>query len=265
MPPLPNIDVRTDRSGITTIAITRPEVRNALTVDAMRELRTAFSTAIDAGDTRAVVLHGSEGSFCAGADLSLVRSALDGDAPSVLGPMVTELHDAIRVIRSAPFPVVAAIEGFAVGAGMGLALAADARVTDVDARLVPGYFGIGASPDGGVSYFLARALGAARATALILRNQPLDADTMASFGLVEEVVAPGQAIEAASALAQQVAGAPPLALVRLRRLVDDATAQSLTAHLDAERDAVAELWATHDFQEGVSAFLERRSPTFLGE
>lgn len=259
-----NVEVFREDDGVTRIVLSRPKVRNAISVEAVVELRETFTATEEGGDTRAVVLHGAEGSFCAGADLALVRAALDGDPPSVLEPLVTELHDTIRVIRGVPFPVVAAVEGFAVGAGMGLALAADVRIADPAARLVPGYFGIGASPDGGVSYFLTRALGATRATSLILHNRPLDADTMASLGLVERIAEPGQAVAAAVEHARSLTNVPPLALVRMRRLVDSATTMTLSEQLDAERALVAELWATTDFREGVSSFVERRTPHFTG-
>ncbi len=260
-----NVELQGETGGITRVVLNRPQVRNAITVESVVELRDALNQTIDAGRTKAAVLHGAEGSFCAGADLSLVRAALDGDPPAVLDPLVTELHQTIRVLRSAPFPIVAAIEGFAVGAGMGLALAADTRVADRKAQLVPGYFGIGASPDGGVSYFLTRALGAARTTSLFVHNRALDAAALESFGLVEELVEPGEAVSAAVEQARALAGIPPLALTRMRRLVDEATTHDLSDHLDAERTAVAELWQTHDFREGVSAFVERRTPSFTGE
>lgn len=250
--------------AVAAVEIDRPDVRNAIDVETVRGLDDAIGRAIDQG-ARALVLAGHGGkAFCAGADLGLVRTAFDGDAPSVLGPLVDELHALIRRIRSLPLPVVAALEGPAVGAGMGLALSADLRVAGRSAVLVGGYFGIGASPDGGVSYFLTRALGGARATSLVLRNRPLRADDLLAAGLVEEVVDDGDAVGTARRLAEEVAGVPPLALVRLRALVDAATTQMIGAQLDAERQAVAELWPSADFREGVGAFLERRSPTFTG-
>ena len=244
--------------------IDRPDVRNAIDIATLEALDKAVSRAVDDG-ARALVLAGRGSAFCAGADLGLVRQAFDGDAPSVLGPLVDTLHALIRRIRSLPLPVVAGIEGPAVGAGMGLALSADLRIAARSAVLIPGYFGIGSSPDGGVSYFLTRALGAARATALTVRNRPLRADDLLAAGLVEEVVDDGAAVEAARALAIELAATtPPLALVRLRSLVDQATVRGLDAQLDAERDGVSELWPSADFREGVGAFLERRRPSFSG-
>ena len=250
--------------GVAVAEIDRPDVRNAIDLATLAALDQAIDSAVADG-ARALVLAGRGPAFCAGADLGLVRQAFAGDAPSVLGPLVDTLHALIRRVRSLPMPVVAGLEGPAVGAGMGLALAADVRVAARSALLVPGYFGIGSSPDGGVSYFLTRALGAARATALTIRNRPLRADDMLAAGLVEEVVDDGKAVDAAKDLAAELAAStPPLALVRLRALVDEATVRNLDAQLDAERQGVAELWPSADFREGVGAFLERRRPSFSG-
>jgi 2-(1,2-epoxy-1,2-dihydrophenyl)acetyl-CoA isomerase len=256
--------VRTSvEGGVATILLDRPEVRNAMNLELLAGIRAGLEEAAEHG-ARAAVLAGAGGTFCAGADLAYVRQAFDGDAEAVLRPLVTTLHELIGFMRGLPFPIVATLEGYAVGAGMGLALAADARVASRSASLLPGYFAIGASPDGGVSYFLTRALGGARATSLILRNTTLGADELLALGLVEEVVDDGQALAAAQALAAELTSVPPLALVRMRQLVDSASVQLLQAQLDDEERLVAELWPAADFKEGVSAFLERRRPQFAG-
>jgi 2-(1,2-epoxy-1,2-dihydrophenyl)acetyl-CoA isomerase len=249
-------------AGVGTVLIDRPDVKNAINPDTLRAMRDGVRSLTSEGATALVL--GGKGGFCAGADLALVREALAGDAAAVLGPMVEELHALIRQLRELPIPVVAALEGPAVGAGMGLALAADLRVAASSSVLIPGYFGIGASPDGGVSYFLTRALGAARSMSLLLRNAPLDAAALLELGLIEEIVEDGAALAAASRLAAQLAGAPPAALLYTRGLIDRATTQGIDAHLDDERAGVAALWKAKDFEEGVTAFLERRRPVFTG-
>lgn len=251
-------------NGVGRIELNRPEQMNALTVDLVRDLGTA-GTRLVADGARAIVLAGRGRTFCAGADLGLVRGALAGSPEAVLTPLVEELHGTIRRLRSLPVPLVAAIEGPAVGAGLGLALCTDLRVAGAEARLIPGYMAIGSSPDGGVSYFLTRMLGPARATRLLLLNEPVDPQTALQLGLVDEVVATGTSVAAATALATRLSSAPPLALLRVRELVDAGTTQGLSAHLDYEQKLVTDLWETHDFREGVSSFLERRSPEFTGE
>lgn len=250
--------------GIGTVVIDRPNVRNAINMETLDGVGSALD-ALKSEGAKVVVMAGAGSSFCAGADLDLVRSAFEGDTEAVLGGLVDTLHPLIRKIRALPMPVIAAVEGPAVGAGAGLALAADLMVVAASAKLIPGYFGIGASPDGGVSYFLTRALGAARTTSLVIQNRPLGADELVAAGLAESKVEDGQALESALELARRVAGTPPLGLLRLRQLVDMATTQSLDAQLDLERQLVAELWYTRDFREGVGAFLERRPANFTGE
>lgn len=250
-------------NAVATIELDRPEQLNALTVEMATELG-ATAEEIVAGGARAVVLVGRGRAFCAGADLSLVHQALADEPATVLTPLVDGLHDSLRRIRRLPVPVVAAVEGTAVGAGMGLALAADLRVMGRSARLIPGYMGIGASPDGGVSFFLTRMLGSARATALLLRNRPVGADEAVALGLAESAVDDGTVLAQSQELAGSLAGLPPLALQRVRELVDAAPQHGLDAHLDLEQQRVTELWGTFDFREGVGSFLERRRPSFQG-
>jgi len=258
--PLVRLDVD---DAVAVLLLDRAEALNALSLDLVAELGRALD-AVAASGARALVLGGAGRAFCAGADLGLVRGALDGDPAAVLAPLVDGLHAVIRRLGRLAVPTVAALEGSAVGAGMGLALACDLRVAARSARLLPGYFGIGASPDGGVSYFLARAVGGPRALSILLRQRALRADELLTLGLVEEVTDDGAALAAATALAGTLTRTPPLALVRARRLLESATAQGLSGQLDSERALVAELWPSSDFREGVGAFLDKRQPAFTG-
>jgi 2-(1,2-epoxy-1,2-dihydrophenyl)acetyl-CoA isomerase len=249
--------------GVGLLELHRPDQMNALTVDLVTALGGEAERLVADG-AKALVLAGRGPAFCAGADLGLVRQSLDGDPHAALEPLVAGLHASIRRLQTLPVATVAAVEGPAVGAGLGLALTTDLRVVAEGARLIPGYMGIGSSPDGGVSWFLVRALGRARAQRLLLLNETVTAQTAHELGLADEVVADGTAVDAAIALARRVVGLPAQALVRVRELTDAASRQELGAHLDHEQRLVTELWDTHDFREGVSAFVERRSPQFTG-
>ena len=251
-----------DSVGVLTID--RPDKMNALTVDVAAALGPAAERAV-AGGARAIVLTGRGTTFCAGADLSIVDAALAGDPHAALTPLVAGLHESLQRLRALPVPVVAAIEGSAVGAGFGLALAADVRVMAAGARFVPGYLAIGASPDGGVSFLLTRMVGAARAMSLILNNRAVKADEALQLGLVDSVVDDGTAQQEACTLAGQLSGTAPLALLRVRELIDRAPEHGFGDHLALEQQRVTELWDTADFVEGVSAFVQRRRPVFRGE
>lgn len=259
------MSVETSLTGrVGTIELNRPDRMNALTVDVARSLGAAGADLVDRG-ARALVLTGNGSAFCAGADLSLVDQALSEEPAPVLTPLVEGLHRSLVRLRGLPVPLIAAVEGPAVGAGMGLALCADLRILGEGAKLVPGYMGIGSSPDGGVSYFLTRMLGAARATSLLLRNRPIDAANAEKLGLAEPAVPDGSARRNAHELAESLASAPPLALLRVRELVDRATTSGFEEHLALEQQRVGELWKTHDFTEGVRAFVQRRRPNFRGD
>lgn len=243
------------------LTLGRPDALYPITVDLLRAVGAALD-GFGADRARALVLTGRGRAFCAGADVDLVRSAFDGDPSAALGELADSLHAVIRRLRRLPFPVVAAVEGAAVGAGMGLALAADLRVVTRPARFVPGYLGMGASPDVGVSCFLAGAVGGARALSLIVRNRVLGADDLLAAALAKDVVADGGAAGRALELARTLTGLPPLQ--RTRDLIDRATTQSLSAQLDTERRLIAGLWATADFREGVGSFLDKRIPLYEG-
>jgi 2-(1,2-epoxy-1,2-dihydrophenyl)acetyl-CoA isomerase len=259
------MDLRADLRGpVGLLELHRPDQMNALSVDLAAGLGAAAEKLVAHG-ARALVLSGAGPAFCAGADLGIVRQALDGDPHTVLTPLVEGLHDSIRRLRALPVAIVAAIEGPAVGAGLGLALTADLRILAEGARLIPGYLGIGSSPDGGVSWFLTRALGAQRATRLLMLNETVRASAAVELGLADEVVPDGAALDAALAQASTLAGLPSQALVRLRALTDAAPSQGLSEHLDHEQRLVTELWDTDDFREGVTAFVERRPAVFTGE
>lgn len=259
------MDLRAERRGaVGLLELHRPDQMNALTVDLVTHLGVEAERLVADG-ARALVLAGTGTAFCAGADLGIVRQALDGDPYAALEPLVAGLHDSIRRLRGLPVALVAAVEGPAVGAGLGLALSADLRVVAEGARLIPGYMGIGSSPDGGVSWLLTRALGAQRATRLLMLNETLRADSALELGLADEVVPDGTAVDAAIALATTLTGLPSQALIRLRDLTEAAPTQGLSEHLDHEQRLVTELWATHDFREGVTAFVERRRAEFTGD
>jgi 2-(1,2-epoxy-1,2-dihydrophenyl)acetyl-CoA isomerase len=247
--------------GVAVLTLDRPNAMNAMNLELLEALVDALDR-VRAADDRALVLTGAGSAFCAGADLGYVRGALERGPTAGLVSLIDALHAAIRRIRALPVPVISAVEGPAVGAGLGLALAADLRVLGSGPRLVPGYLRIGVSPDGGVSWLLTRAIGGARTTELLLRNRTVDPPEALRLGLADVVVELEGALGRALQLAAEVAGTAPEALLVVRELIDRATVNTLDRQLDLERERVMELWSGRDFAEGVSAFLQKRKPSF---
>ena len=247
--------------GVGLLLLSRPEVRNSMSSQFLAEILDALRSSAMA-DCRAMVVAGDGGAFCAGADLSVVQQAFAGDTDTILGDMLLMLHQIIRRLRALPVPTIAAVEGPAVGAGMGLALATDVRVIGPSACFIPGYMAVGASPDAGVSYFLTRALGSFRARSALLLNRPLHAPQLLQWGLADELVEEGQAVAVATQWADRLATIPTESLLAVRRLVDLAPTHDLDRHLDEEARYFQACWKQGNFEEGVNAFLEGRAPRF---
>jgi 2-(1,2-epoxy-1,2-dihydrophenyl)acetyl-CoA isomerase len=209
----------------------------------------------------AVLLAGEGPHFCTGADVgALAATGTTEDPRSAVRELAEELHELVRALVEVPVPVVAAVRGWAAGAGMSLVLAADIAVAGVSTRLRPAYPAIGLTPDGGLSWTLPRAVGAARARHILLTDRVLDADEALALGLVATVVPDDEVTAEADGLAQRLADGPTRALGRTKRLVR--AEDDLDAHLDAEADAIAESVTDAEGREGVAAFRERRAPRF---
>ena len=265
-------DAAAARTGPTTGAVTRTgqvlrcAVSSAarhgtLDFDHLREVTAALRA--PEKDVGAVLLEGEGPHFCVGADVGALAAA--GSEAADAGPAVRalagELHEFVRALVEVPVPVVAAVRGWAAGAGMSLVVAADIAVAGVSTRLRPAYPAIGLTPDGGLSWTLPRAVGAARARHILLTDRVLDAAEALEWGLVATVVPDDEVSAHALELAQRLADGPTRALGRTKRLLR-AEDRGLSAQLDAEADAIAESAAGADGQEGIAAFRDRRSPRF---
>jgi 2-(1,2-epoxy-1,2-dihydrophenyl)acetyl-CoA isomerase len=211
----------------------------------------------------AVLLAGEGPNFCTGGDVGAFAAAADPGA--LVRAMAAEFHAFQRAIAGAGVPVIAAVQGWAAGAGMSIVCLADIAVAGPSTRLRPAYPGIGFSPDGGMSWTLPRSVGAARARYILLTNQVLDADQALALGLVSTVVPDDQVMAEAGRLAAQLADGPTAALGRIKRLVRDGASADFGAHLDAEAEQIAASAAGDEGREGVRAFVERRPPRFHGE
>ena len=253
-------EVETFREGaVLTITLNRPEAYNAFTSSMHAALARALEEAA-ADEIRAVVITGAGRGFCAGQDLTEFRE-LDNEVGEHLE---ATYHPNVRALRALEKPVIAAINGPAAGAGISLACACDYRIAAASAAFVPGFVGIGLVPDSGGSYFVARLLGPARAFTWMTSNRRLTAAEAHAWGLVDEVVEAHRLTERAIEVAAEYAAAPTRGIALTKRLFDHAATATLDEQLALEAELQSAAGKTEDFREGVSAFLEKRSPRFAG-
>ena len=230
----------------------------SLDFGAAREVTAALRD-LDPG-VGAVLLVGEGPNFCTGGDVKAMHTATDVGA--TVRELAGALHDLVRVFAEGPVPVVAAVHGWAAGAGMSLVLAADIAVAGTSTRLRPAYPAIGFTPDGGLTWTLPRAVGAARARHILLTDRVLSAAEALELGLVATVVADDAVQAEALGVAERLAEGPVAAWGRLKRLLRESDHRDLDAQLDAETASIAESAEGHEGREGVAAFFERRPPRF---
>ncbi len=254
-----------ERTGaVATIRMNRPDRMNVYDFEMGKELQDAASSLCDDTGVRCIVLTGTGRAFSAGGDVAMMGSFRAEAAENFLA-LTIWLHAFIASLRRCPKPVLSAVNGVAAGAGISLALAGDLVVAAASARFTLAYPNIGLSPDGGATFFLARAVGTHRAMELTLTGRTLAADEAAAWGLVQRVL-PDDAFEAGTAeLAARIASGPTLAYARAKELYNRALCQPLEAQLEDERQHIAASARTGDFREGIRAFLEKRPPAFRGE
>lgn len=252
---------------IGTLTLNRPDAFNAMSPEMIGELSVAFSWLADRAPLRALIVTGAGKAFCAGGDVTWFRKGVEDeeiDLPSEVRRGAEALHTAIVDLRRIPYPVIAAINGPAAGAGFSLALACDFRIASEAAFLACAYGRIGASPDGGMTYFLPRVVGPSRALELLLDDPNLGAAEALEEGLVRAVVPAGELADAARAKAKKLAAMAPHYVRMSKRLVGVSIENRLTEHLQLERHGIADSMATEDLRAGVEAFFGGDEPEFAG-
>jgi 2-(1,2-epoxy-1,2-dihydrophenyl)acetyl-CoA isomerase len=248
--------------GIAEITLNRPEALNAFNDEMAAELQDALKTAERDASVRALLLTGAGKGFCAGQDLNAVRERPPGH--SFRDHLLKTFNPVVARLASIEKPVVAAINGAAVGAGFGIALACDIRYASESAKFRTAFIGIGLAPDSGTSYFLPRLLGMGRALELAYTNELVDAATALNLGLVNKVFPAADLLPQARALAAQLAAGPTRGHGLTKRAMRHAAASSLEDALDYEAHLQDIAGRTSDHIEGVNAFLEKRKPEFKG-
>ena len=257
--------LRLDIEGpLARLELSRPDAANAINLKLAQELEDAAYRISEADGVRAVLLTGAGARFCAGGDVADFAETAPADLPAKLAAITAHVHPAVQTLVQLDAPVVAAVQGSAAGAGLGLVLAADLVVAARSAKFVMAFTGIGMSPDASSSWFLPRIVGQRRALELTLTNRVLSADEARDWGVVTTVVDDEELPSTAEALAVQVADGPTAAYGRAARLLRDAWDRTLSEQLTEESAQLAASGGTRDGQEGVAAFAAKRPPQFEG-
>lgn len=247
--------------GIGQITLNRPDRLNSFTRSMHAELRNCLQ---NLGSSRVVIITGAGRGFCAGQDLN-DRAVAPGEAVD-LGETVEESwNPLIRSLAELPQPVIARVNGVAAGAGANIALGCDLVIAAKSAKFIQSFSALGLIPDSGGSWHLPRLVGQARALGLALTGEPLPAEKAAEWGLIWKAVEDDQLDSDVEAIATRLAALPPLGLAAIKRIIRTSWSRTLDEELDLQRDEMRRLGFTHDYREGVSAFLEKRSPTFTGK
>jgi 2-(1,2-epoxy-1,2-dihydrophenyl)acetyl-CoA isomerase len=257
-------EVRVERrDGWRKLVLNRPDKLNAANEAMLAGLMAALDEAEADLTCRALLLTGEGRGFCAGQELG--PSVMPGPAGAPdLGAVAEQHHRFVRRLRAIPMPVVCAVNGVAAGAGASYALACDIVLAGRSAKFIQAFVKIGLVPDSGGSFFLPRLIGEARARALAMLGETVDAERAEAWGMVWKVVDDASLQQEAEALAAHLAKQPTEALAAMKQMFAASAGNTLDAQLDLERDSQAAAARTRDYAEGVRAFVEKRAPAFRG-
>jgi enoyl-CoA hydratase/carnithine racemase len=259
---MPDLEYRVE-NGVGTILLNRPEKRNAFTLEMLHLWAEVYREARTDDNVGAVVVTGAGDAFCAGGDL-------EGLAPGEPTPydrkafLTDHVHRVAYALEDLDKPVIAAVNGVAVGAGMDMALMCDMRFAARSARLSEGYVRVGLVPGDGGAYYLPRLVGTAKALELLLTGDFVDAEEAHRVGIVNRVYDDDDLAQETRLFAQRVAAGPPLVTRMIKRTVYQSARSDLRTSLDLVSSHMGIVQSTEDSKEALSAFLEKREPEFKG-
>ena len=249
--------------GVTTLTLNRPDKLNSFNAPMHAALREAIGVAAADG-TRCLVLTGAGRGFCTGQDLA-DRVMEKGAPPPDLGASLEANYNRlIRLLKGLDMPVIAAVNGVAAGAGANLALAADIVIAARSASFIQSFCKVGLIPDSGGTWTLPRLVGQARASALMLLGGAVPAEQAAAWGMIWQCVDDAELMVTAAGMARHLARQPTLGLALTKRALAASGGNDIDAQLDLERDLQAQAGRSHDYREGIDAFMTKRPPRFEG-
>ena len=254
-----SVDYQLD-GDVAVITLNRPDQFNAIEAGLAAEMVEAVDTA--GREARAIVLTGAGKAFCSGADLSQLMDDYETGGPDLAGLLNDVFHPMVHALADSKVPTVAAVNGVAAGAGLGVALGCDIRIMAESAFLTSAFTAIGLIPDSGTTWWLPQHVGVSKAIELAMTNKRVNAEEAHSLGLCAEIVPDAEVVVRAVELATTLADMVPDSLVTTRRLIREAAGMSFEEALDAERVEQGRLGRTPEHREGVVAFLEKRKPDY---
>src|SRR5262245_4694500 len=255
----PTVEVES-HGAVTVVTLNRPELSNTLNLQMAMDLLAAAMTCGRNSAVRAVVLTGAGKNFCFGGDLRAMTGKGKA-ADAYIRELTTYLHEAISHFVRMDAPVIAAVNGTAAGAGVGLVAMADLAVCATSARFNMAYTSVGLTPDAGTSFLIPRAVGLKRAMELALLNRSLTADEALSWGLVNQVVPDAELLPAALQLAEGLAAGATQAFGRTKRLLSQALG-AFESQMVLESETIAAQAGSSEGLEGIAAFLDKRKPNY---
>ncbi len=253
-----------DEAAVRWIALDRPESKNGLTDEINQKIIDALDGAAASAAIRCVVVTGRGGNFCSGLDLKAAASSVGG-MDNLEGHMRKYFHGLIRAVRRLPKPVIALVDGAAVGYGCDLALACDLRIGTERTRFGEVFVKRGLMPDGGGTFTLPRLVGVGKALELMFTGELVGSDEALRIGLVNRVLPSAEAESQTWAFARKIAAGPPLVHAWIKRAVYGGLEAGFDAALENEVTGQMQLLRSKDFFEGVAAFFQKREPKFTGE
>jgi enoyl-CoA hydratase/carnithine racemase len=252
--------------GVATLTLNRPHRKNAFTFEMIEQWADHLVAARTDDDIRVVVLTGAGDAFCSGVDLDSFAPA-DGTRPAPLArrrDLSDTIHRVALALEDLDKPVIAAVSGVAVGAGMDMALMCDIRLVSRSARFSEGYVKVGLVPGDGGCYFLPRVVGLPKALELLLTGDMIDADEAYRIGIANQVYDDVVFPEAVAAFAARLAAAPPVTIRLIKRATYQSARSDLRTSLDLIASHMAVVGSTADSAEALAAFREKRAPSYIG-